>query len=65
MNIDITDPNPCWRCNSPHSRKTVREEVWIVHNNLAVVEIHTVIHCIRCETILRENCRVKEFRLEE
>ena len=65
MNVDITRSNPCWRCNSPYLRQTVREEVWIIPSNLAVVEIHTVIRCVRCGTILRENCRAREFRLEE
>ena len=65
MNTVITTSNRCWRCNSPHLRQTVREEVWIIRDNLAVVEIHTVIHCVRCGIVLRENCRARELRLEE
>ena len=65
MNTVINTSNQCWRCNSTHLQQTVREEVWIIRNNLAVVEIHTVIRCVHCGTVLRENCRAREYRLEE
>ena len=65
MSIALVNYISCWRCNYPHIGQTVREEFWCVHNGLAVFEVHTIILYLRCGTVQRENCRVREVRLEE
>ena len=65
MSIALVDYISCWRCDYQHIGSSVRTEFLFVHHGLAVFEVTTTILCLRCGAVQRENCRIREVRIEE
>ena len=63
MSIALTEYINCGCCNYPYIGRAIREEYFVVHNGLALVEVTVQIICLRCGAIQREYGHFREVRI--